>query len=145
MKQTAVEWLIDKYIIVGGITQTMVEQAKEMEKEQIIDAFEYAWYEWAEMTPNVAEQYYNETFNQNNMKQTAVNWLFENWKNSCNSLEDMIGLFEYYVSEDTNMGGYEIVSVFKLMWWIIQGRIKPKENSTIYYIRRIETINGNII
>ena len=62
MKQTAVEWLIDKYIIVGGITQTMVEQAKAMEKEQIIDAFEYAWYEWAEMTPNVAEQYYNETF-----------------------------------------------------------------------------------
>jgi hypothetical protein len=34
MKQTAVEWLLDKYIIVGGITQTMVEQAKEMEKEQ---------------------------------------------------------------------------------------------------------------
>lgn len=51
----------------------------------------------------------------------------------------------YFVSEDTNMGGYEIVSIFKLMWWIFQGRIKPKENSTIYYIRRIETINGNII
>ena len=28
------------------------------------------------------------------MKQTAVDWLFENWKNSCNSLEDMIGLFQ---------------------------------------------------
>jgi hypothetical protein len=34
MKQTAVEWLVDKYIIVGGITKTMVKQAKAMEKEQ---------------------------------------------------------------------------------------------------------------
>ena len=39
MKQTAVKWLVDKYIIVGGITKTMVEQAKEMEKEHIVDAF----------------------------------------------------------------------------------------------------------
>ena len=39
MKQTAVEWLVDKYIIVNGITQTMVEQAKAMEKEQIVNAF----------------------------------------------------------------------------------------------------------
>jgi hypothetical protein len=37
MKQTAVEWLVDKYIIVGGITKTMVKQAKEMEKEQMIE------------------------------------------------------------------------------------------------------------
>ena len=34
MKQTAVEWLVDKYIIVNGITQTMVEQAKAMERSQ---------------------------------------------------------------------------------------------------------------
>jgi hypothetical protein len=39
MKQTAVEWLVDKYIIVGGITKTMVKQAKAMEKEQIVNAF----------------------------------------------------------------------------------------------------------
>jgi hypothetical protein len=51
----------------------------------------------------------------------------------------------YFVGENNTIGGYEIVSIFKLMWWIFQGRIKPKENSTIYYIRRIETINGNRI
>ena len=65
MEQTAVEWLVDKYIIVGGITKTMVKQAKEMEKEQIKDSFVECW------KSNVpdgieckldAEQYYNETF-----------------------------------------------------------------------------------
>ncbi len=62
MKQTAVEWLIDKYIIVGGITQTMVEQAKEMEKEQIIEAYYYE--------PNCneikddGEEYYKEIYKQ---------------------------------------------------------------------------------
>ena len=55
MKQTAVEWLVDKYIIVGGITKTMVKQAKAMEKEQIIDARDALF----NGTP---EQYYNETF-----------------------------------------------------------------------------------
>ena len=66
MKQTAVEWLVDKYIIVGGITKTMVEQAKEMEKMQIIEAhgnkqklsrgvtnYEYTL---------TGEEYYNENF-----------------------------------------------------------------------------------
>jgi len=51
----------------------------------------------------------------------------------------------YFINDDATMGGYEIVSIFKLMWWIFLGRIKPKENSTIYYIRRIETVNGNRI
>jgi hypothetical protein len=55
MKQTAVEWLVDKYIIVGGITKTMVEQAKAMEKEQIIDAYNNG-------DNRSADLYYNETF-----------------------------------------------------------------------------------
>ena len=70
MKQTAVEWLIDKYIIVGGITKTVVIQAKAMEKEQIMDAFDEGKSdgyktarEWDEMVTFLnAEQYYNETF-----------------------------------------------------------------------------------
>lgn len=66
-KQTAVEWLVDKYIIVCGITQTMVDQAKAMEKQQIIEAhgnkkrnssgvtnYEYTY---------TGEDYYNEKFN----------------------------------------------------------------------------------
>ena len=53
----------------------------------------------------------------------------------------------YYESSDGNdlFGGYEFVSIFKLMWWIFKGRIKPKEKSTIYHIRKIETITGKRI
>ena len=63
MKQTAVEWLVDKYIIVGGITQTMVEQAKAMEKEQISEAYRTGVEEDVYNNPlRTGEQYYNETF-----------------------------------------------------------------------------------
>jgi hypothetical protein len=66
MKQTAVEWLIqelnqkidfismDKWDMIIDIMQ----QAKEMEKEQIIDAFQ------AGDDRVMAEQYYKETFKQ---------------------------------------------------------------------------------
>jgi hypothetical protein len=51
----------------------------------------------------------------------------------------------YFEDSKSSMGGWEIVSIFKLMWWIFLGRIKPKENSTIYFIRKIETIDGRRI
>ena len=58
--ETAVEWLLEK------LTEThtndewkaIIKQAKEMEKEQIIDA-----YETSHISMMTAEQYYNETFN----------------------------------------------------------------------------------
>jgi hypothetical protein len=54
---TAVEWLVEQYKKVGGISISMVEKAKVMEKEQIIDA------NWeASKDTNRAEQYYNKTF-----------------------------------------------------------------------------------
>ena len=51
----------------------------------------------------------------------------------------------YYENDISSMGGYEIVSIFKLMWWIFLGRIKPNDKSDIYYIRKIETITGRRI
>lgn len=74
MKQTAIEWLIEKlsYETSDGtiishhlIINKLVEQAKAMEKEQIKEAFDKGL-----ITENVyygyddekAEQYYNETF-----------------------------------------------------------------------------------
>lgn len=48
----------------------------------------------------------------------------------------------YYEDKNSTMDGWEIVSITKLMWWIFLGRIQPKENSTIYFIRKIETIDG---
>jgi len=59
MKQTAVEWLVEQYKKVGGISISMAEIAKEMEKEQIFDA-----YITSHISMMSAEQYYYETFKQ---------------------------------------------------------------------------------
>ena len=65
MKQTAVEWLIEEYF--GGMENCTpdfiyhIEQAKAMEKEQIIDAFNQSWHD--RMNPyKTAEKYYKETY-----------------------------------------------------------------------------------
>ena len=60
MKQTAVEWLYKALLLDEdnpNYNQRVVNQAKEMEKEQIIDACKQCSYSYEE-----AEQYYNETF-----------------------------------------------------------------------------------
>jgi hypothetical protein len=62
MKQTAVEWLYERFLFAGyAAPAEWKEQAKEMEKQQIIDAYRF---------PNTlvdmsSEEYYNETYNQN--------------------------------------------------------------------------------
>ena len=73
-KQTAVEWLIEQLVVmdkqldgrrknedatVMKMNPTkIVEQAKEIEKQQIIDAFNEGYFD--DKSP---EQYYNKTFN----------------------------------------------------------------------------------
>jgi len=67
---TAVNWLVDElgsYLPISiKEVQLIIKQAKEMEKQQIIDAQSYAISK-ADMTNNRGffdcEQYYNETFN----------------------------------------------------------------------------------
>jgi hypothetical protein len=66
MKQTAVEFLVEK---LSNYDSKMIElfnneinQAKEMEKQQIIDAYEDG-YSDSDNTFKLNEQYYNETFN----------------------------------------------------------------------------------
>jgi hypothetical protein len=71
-KMTAVEWLISKIEVNSNPSLTQkemigyIEQAKEMEKQQIIDAQSYAISK-ADMTNNRGffdcEQYYNDKFN----------------------------------------------------------------------------------
>ena len=62
MKQTAVEWLVQQLRNGKEFNDNLIQQAKLMEKEQIIDAH----CDWARLTDNLptrtAEQYYNETF-----------------------------------------------------------------------------------
>jgi hypothetical protein len=74
MKQTAVEWLIQKLNqcepMYSGIQsnehkehlEKLVQQSKEIEKEQIIDAFKEGnlYHGWA--LKHEPEQYYNETY-----------------------------------------------------------------------------------
>ena len=64
MKQTAVEWFAEQMITKRRLTPELFEQAKQMEKDQIIAAhktatleagFEYSADDWA-------NQYYNQTF-----------------------------------------------------------------------------------
>ena len=68
-KQTAVEWLEeqlnpDMKTMQGNIIQGLLEQAKEMEKEQIIDAHYEGQCDDHEGYPIfISEQYYNETYN----------------------------------------------------------------------------------
>ena len=65
-QQTAVEWLItqvnsEQYQIAFGqtyISIDLIEQAKQMEKEQIINAFDIA----CEDENRIGEEYYNETY-----------------------------------------------------------------------------------
>jgi hypothetical protein len=76
MKHTAVEWLVREFTFktLGGVYTTdgtddvthLVEQAKEMEKEQMIDAFVEGM-RCQNFDPNRgrAEQYFNETFKTN--------------------------------------------------------------------------------
>jgi hypothetical protein len=71
MKQTAVEWLIEQWpILESQIPERILEQAKEMEKEQIINSFNQGYTQCSieDLKPTSrkryedAEQYYNETF-----------------------------------------------------------------------------------
>ena len=66
MKQTAVEWLVEQLKKRGYAgdfpPHLLFEQAKEMEKERIIDAYQADRFPCSEQD---AEQYYNETYGGN--------------------------------------------------------------------------------
>jgi dihydroneopterin aldolase len=57
-KQTAVEWMIQEFELKYPFLMEdgMINQAKAMERDQIIDACNYGDFE------ELAEQYYNETY-----------------------------------------------------------------------------------
>jgi len=67
-KQTAVEWLAEQLVpkamlTYDAITYNAIQQAKQMEKEQIVEAGRYYFHERGKLTP---QQYYNETYGGNN-------------------------------------------------------------------------------
>ena len=65
MKQTAVEWLESRLIqdnIFSKEEYELFDQAKEMEKHQIVNSYEDG-YSDSDNTFELNKQYYNETFN----------------------------------------------------------------------------------
>ena len=63
--KTAVEWLFEQYVNKSIITLEDIEQAKEMEKDQIVNAYWDGYIKpYSQEMITEAEQYYNETFKQ---------------------------------------------------------------------------------
>ena len=63
MKQTAVEWLEKRfYFTKGQLLDIDFEQAKSMEKEQIMDAYQKGFTRELGNRNEDFEQYYNETY-----------------------------------------------------------------------------------
>ena len=64
-KQTAVEWLVEQLETIIFYTdeakENTIEQAKQMEKEQIIDSFDEGFK--YDIHNGGGQQYYNETYN----------------------------------------------------------------------------------
>jgi hypothetical protein len=62
MKQTAVEWLADNlHYLHSTKWDDILEQAKAMEKQQIMNAVDYGTSDWGSYKD--PEKYYNETYN----------------------------------------------------------------------------------
>ena len=67
MKQTAVEWLIEQWpILESQIPERILNEAKSMEKEQMIEAYDEGYsirdYYGNRSDNTTSEQYYNQTF-----------------------------------------------------------------------------------
>jgi hypothetical protein len=62
MKQTAVEWLIEKWSTQGTLYSSDIFQAQEKEKQQIVDAFEQGEYTGRGFEDLTSEEYYNINF-----------------------------------------------------------------------------------
>jgi hypothetical protein len=62
-KQTAVEWLEQAYWDnKGTLSQKHFEQAKQMEEEQIEDAYDMGYLDYQNLTHDSSKEYFNETY-----------------------------------------------------------------------------------
>jgi hypothetical protein len=61
-KQTAVEFLVDKWLRQGTLYSSDCKQALELEKQQIIDAFEQGDYTGRGFEDVTSEEFYNINF-----------------------------------------------------------------------------------
>ena len=67
MKQTAVEWLLEELPTINKYDPyyaNIINQAKEMHKQEIIDAYWSSYEEGQYSGDKTADEYYNETYKQ---------------------------------------------------------------------------------
>lgn len=63
MKQTAVEWLFERYVETAGLLSVQdVEKAIAMEREQIEEAYHYGDHDCIIDAERTASEYYTETY-----------------------------------------------------------------------------------
>ena len=68
MKQTAVEWLVAELRKYGSpVPRQDEEQAKEMEKQQIIDAYQNGYNDGYNFNLEESEQYYQKNYGKTNI------------------------------------------------------------------------------
>ena len=67
-KQKAIDWLIEQIFndvdLKDGILKLAIKQAKEKEKEQIVEAYEQGEAEWTPVDFRTAQGYFIETYGQ---------------------------------------------------------------------------------
>jgi hypothetical protein len=67
-KQTAIDWLVEQIFndvdLKDAILKLAIQQAKEKEKEQIIEAYEQGEAEWTPFEFKTAQDYYTSTYGQ---------------------------------------------------------------------------------
>ena len=60
-KQSSIEWLVEMTSKLGYVSVDIVRQAKEMRKQEIMNAYNQSWH-FRDKPYETAEKYYNETF-----------------------------------------------------------------------------------
>ena len=92
---TAVEWLIKIYLQTNKIDSFDIEQAKEMEKNQIIGAYQKGRFNYEDWNKGIkknlvqSEQYYNETYGSKGSDDQVsdVRKMVDNWDNVFDKIE----------------------------------------------------------
>jgi hypothetical protein len=74
MKQTAVKWLVEQLFsdnVIFGVSEELFNQAKEMEKQQIVEACYFGSQNLPYEVKEKSESYYNETFKNEKQNEKA--------------------------------------------------------------------------
>jgi hypothetical protein len=113
-KQTAVEWLVSELLDGKTLMPSLIEQAKAMEKEQIIDTYLEASANLEDITKEAAEQYYNEKYGGTNEQEKAVTGYYfsEFEQHYKNSNTDAIAFISNLKHKDL----YEVFDLVSKQW-----------------------------